>query len=145
MKQFAFRLQRLLDLRCREERELQQQLAAVDRARAGLLARLRDLEARRRGTRDLRRTALVGPLAMADLRMHAGVARQQDALASNLVDELARMEPTRRSLRSSLAKAMAARRAIERLRERAYECWKRDRQRHERRAEQDVVSQGAMA
>ena len=138
MKRFEFQLQRILDLRVREEREAQRNLAVFNRQRARLEERLRSAEQLRQNALEQRRASLVGDLAIDHLRLQATMVHQQDRQARQLMMELAAIEPEREEAQKLLFKAMAARRSLEWLRERKKNGWLREQRRQERRDEQEL-------
>ena len=143
MKRFSFRLERLLELRHRQERDLQQQLATINRQQELIKTKIRQVSEQQRRIQTAQRSALVGKVVIEDLRMHAGIAQQQDAFVRQLVEELARAEPARQVAQASLLRATAARRALERLREKAHTRWIQSCRRSERREEGELLGVGA--
>ena len=88
MKRFSFRLERLLELRNRQERDLRQQLATINRQQELIKTKIRQVSEQQRRIQTVQRSPLVGKVVIEDLRMHAGIAQQQDAFVRQLVEEL---------------------------------------------------------
>ena len=144
MKRFTFSLQRVLDLRLSREREAQRVLASVNRARSRIEECLRESEACRRQSAEQLRSGMVGVLSIDDLRLQASIGQQHARRARQLVFELAAIHPQLEAARQALAKAAAARRGLEYLRDRARQDWLRDCQRLERREEAEAVLVGGL-
>ena len=138
MKRFVFQLQRILDLRLREERQAQRNLAVLNRKRALVEDRLRSAETQRQAALEQRRSSLVGDLAIDQLRLQAVMVHQQDRQARQLMMELAAMEPEHEQARKVLLQATTARRSLDWLRERTKARWIREQRRQERRDEQEL-------
>ncbi|MBG81204.1 MAG: flagellar export protein FliJ [Phycisphaerae bacterium] len=138
MKRFKFQLQRILDVRMREERQAQRNLAVLNRQRSLIEQRLRSAESKRQTALEQRRSSLVGDLEIDQLRLQALMVHQQDRQARQLMLELAAMEPEREEARRILLQATTARRSLEWLRERTRARWLREQRRQERRDEQEL-------
>ncbi|MCH2152114.1 MAG: flagellar export protein FliJ [Phycisphaerales bacterium] len=138
MKRFKFQLQRILDVRMREERQAQRNLAVLNRQRSLIEQRLRSAESKRQTALEQRRSSLVGDLEIDQLRLQAVMVHQQDRHARQLMLELAAMEPEREEARRILLQATTARRSLEWLRERTRARWLREQRRQERRDEQEL-------
>ncbi len=132
-RRFAFRLQRVLDIRKRVELAARQELSVLNSQKNRLEEKLRDAERRRIESLHLHRSGMVGTLRIDMLRMHASVNRQEAGHARSLVLERAAIEPRIESARQVLSKATSERRGLEYLQEQAYDEWKRDCRRAERR------------
>ena len=141
MARFRFELEALLAKREREELDAQVAFAAAKRDRDAVARKVTALDATIADERDARRRAGQGgqTLEMREIRQQSAViasllaqrdaaARQERALAE--VQEQRRAELSTRS---------SAKRAIELLRERRYEEWKRERDRAEARELDDLV------
>ncbi|MDX2192475.1 MAG: flagellar FliJ family protein [Gemmatimonadales bacterium] len=129
MKRFQFRLERLLQLRTREEEERARDLVAARRQEADARARVEDARRRHADAR--------GRLADATADAQPAGAVQNLALAVDAAEgrlraeELAAGEATRVAevVRQAFDAARAARRALERLKETRRDTWLRDAER----------------
>lgn len=140
MARFAFRLERVLQLRVREERDRQIALAALERRRTELEGAIRACAARAREERALQADWLSpGGADVGAARSQAAAAVHEIARAQRLSIELAGVLRKRDEARTELARATAARRAIELLRERAFGEWLSTESRREDRALDDVT------
>jgi len=139
---FTFRLQALLEARARDERERQIEVGAVEAQRRGLEDAIRSRHAAARAGREDLRVALApgGPRSMAGVRLQAGASirleAQTQALAIELAGTLKRLEEAR----ERLLEASRARKAVELLREKRFEEWKREQDRREASEQDDLVS-----
>lgn len=124
MAGFRFKLQPVLDLRQREEREQQRIVAEIERARVEIEARIRAFHARIEDERCTLRERLTGGADLPGARLQANatifLTHRADAAVLELAGVYSRLETARRDL----AHATARRRAIELLRERQYEAWR---------------------
>jgi len=125
MAKFHFRLQPVLDLREREERAHQRVVAEIERSRIEIESRIRAYHARIEDERRALREQLVGGADLPGARLQANatifLTHRADAAVLELAGVYRRLETARRDL----AHATARRRAIELLRERQHEAWKR--------------------
>lgn len=144
-RRFKFRLQRVLDVRKRAELAARQALSILNSEKNRIEEKLRDAERRRIETLHLHRSSMVGTLQIDMLRMHASVNRQEAGHAHSLILERAALEPRIESARQSLLKASSERKGLEHLHARAYEEWKREYRRAERRDEFEVSMIGNIA
>lgn len=129
MTRFAFTLQPLLDLRRRREQQAQVALAAVNQQRLNLERRLRQQQELIRSDKHALRGRLVGLLDTDALRLQAVSAVQGMRTAQRLAVELAGVHKRLSTTRAELVEATRARRAIELLRDRRYEQWRREQSR----------------
>ena len=130
MPRFVFTLQALLDQRLHEERSKQLAVAAVEGQRAALEADIADRQRRIGGFKEDIRALLSTPepggvdlrtvrlQAAASLHMQAGTQR----LALNLAGVYQRLESARAELRA----ASTRRRAVELLKQKRHDQWKRE-------------------
>ncbi len=133
MKGFVFRLQPVLDMRQREERERQRVVAKLERERVEIETELRtcqDTVARER--EDLRDRLIGGGIDVSGARWQAHASldalRRSKHAALRLAGVIARTELARRSL----MEATSRRRAVELLRDRQFEAWKAEQNKRER-------------
>lgn len=138
MPRFTFRLQRVLELRQRTEDEHRRRVAAIEAERAAAEERLRSIQATITASRAEQRAMLAASAAtesrglnMTALRTHTGALMGLTAQAHRTALELAGILKRLEAARALLAKASADRKAVELLRERAYEQWKQEQSRRE--------------
>ena len=142
MARFRFRLETLLEVRRRMERARQGEVAAIERERLELEHAIRARRAAAEaGRADLRRALEPGgPRSVAPVRLQAGAAltleSQTHQLAIRLAGVLRRLEEAR----GRLLEASRDRRAVERLREKRHEAWKRETARREAVEQDDLTS-----
>jgi len=145
MTRFRFNLEQVLEQRRREEREAQTAFARVDRERIGLEDRLRGHQRSIIGfKRDLRAALTGGKIRFSDVRLQAGASLTVTAQAQADVLQLAGIHKRLEAERARLLEATRARKAVERLKERRYEQWKRAIDRKEA-AELDDLASGRAA
>lgn len=151
MPRFIFGLQALLDQRVQAERARRLAVAEVERERVALETEISALQRRIRAHKDDLRTFLSGrgvePGAagvdtgavrlQAGASLHAQLAAQRQAL--RLAGVYRRLE----SVRSDLRRATTDRRAVELLKERRYEEWKREQARRETAALDELATMAA--
>lgn len=140
MPPFHFTLDPLLKARRHEERRRQIEVAELETKRRGLEDALRRQQALIERDRQALRERLVGTLDAGELRLHATAALQQMRRAQRIVPELAVLHQALEAARARLAEAAGRRRALERLRELRREAWRRDRQRAEDAALDDLAA-----
>ena len=142
MPRFIFNLQRILDLRRRAEDDHRRRVAAIESERAAAEDRLRTIQHTITTARTEQRTMLtVGThLNTQALRTHTGAVMGLTAQAHRAALELAGILRRLESARALLAKASAERKAVELLRERAYEQWKLEQNRREIRELDEIGS-----
>jgi flagellar FliJ protein len=131
MARFRFKLQPVLDLREREERDHQRIVAEIERSRVEIESRIREYHARIEEERRMLREQLVGGADIPGARLQANatvfLTHRADAAVVELAGVYRRLEAARRDL----AHATARRRAIELLRERQHDAWRREWNRRE--------------
>jgi flagellar export protein FliJ len=139
MTRFKFPYVAVLDVRRAEERRQQQVVGELLQRQQGLQDELRRrqqfLDANRHRSRD----ALTGLVDIDGLRQHAGLAVQAMRRADAIVLELADLHRRVLEARTVLVDRMRQRRAVERLRDRMFDRWKRDMNRAQDRIEDDAA------
>lgn len=141
MAQFRFNLEHVLEQRRRAERDAQVAFAAINRERIGLESTIRgfqnsivgfkrDLRGALSGERDVEETA-GAPVTLLDVRLQAGASLMVMGKAQASVLELAGVHQRLEIARTALLDAAKARQAVELLRERKFEQWKREEARRE--------------
>ncbi|MBT8485263.1 MAG: hypothetical protein HKO59_17620 [Phycisphaerales bacterium] len=131
MARFRFRLEALLTARQEIERRHQREVADFERQRRDLEDTLRRHQQFITEGQAALRDRLVGAIEVDKLRTHAGTTLQLMRAAQRLVLEAAEVHQRLEEARARLASAAADRRAIELLRERRYEAWRRKIERAE--------------
>jgi flagellar export protein FliJ len=137
MAKFRFSLQSVLEMRQREERELMVAVAEIERDRRQLEDALRECQGRVQAAKSDIREQLtpveggIGAARQAEARWTAHAAQRSEVYAHQLVIKLSGVHRRLNEAKGRLSAAAAARRAVEVLRERRYEEWKRDRLRRE--------------
>ncbi len=147
MKPFAFPLQAVLEQREREERDRRIGLARFERLRNEIEARIRSHQASIvQAKRDVSAQAMSpteGGTMLVDMRalkLQTNTALHLRAKAQMLVVRLADLQKELERARADLATARARRRAVELLKEKAYEAWKKERARREAAELDDINS-----
>jgi flagellar FliJ protein len=125
MPRFRFKLDPVLETRRRAEQAKQRVVADLDRRRLEMEETLRRRQAAITAGKDSRRDQLVGRLDIAALRAHAGSTLQVIRDAHRILLELAGVHKQLDAARAELIEASRDRRAIELLRERRFEEWKK--------------------
>jgi flagellar FliJ protein len=146
MARFRFQLQPVLDARLRAEEERRRDVATLETERRRLEDRLRSGQVSISGARDDVRSALVGTVRPDALRAqaNASLARMRDA--QRLVLELAGVHRRLVVAQAALAEAAKQRRAIELVKERRFEAWRREQDRREQSALDEIATiRGARA
>lgn len=144
MARFRFDLQRLLDHRERVERDKQLAVAALERERIALEDRIRDHQRAITATKTDLRAALAGErLGDADgggasgrmdprsVRMQAGASLHLIVKTQQLALALAGLHKKINTARLELLEAATQRKAVELLRQRRYDRWRREEARRE--------------
>lgn len=145
MAAFKFEYEALLEIRRREERDRQVVVATLERERLAVEDRLRQCQNAIRAGREEMRAALgAGPSARASLdfgavRAQAAASFQLTVRAQRIAIQLAGATSRVESARAALLEASRRRRAIELLRERRYEAWKREQDKKEQAAIDELV------
>jgi flagellar FliJ protein len=140
MVRFRFALDPLLKTRGRHEQAIQREVADLERERLAMEDRIRRKQRLFAEGRDARRDSLTGTLNIDALRGHAGSALRVMRDTQRDVLELAGVHRRLDLARARLIEATRARRAVELLRERRYEAWRRDHERRETAAQDELAT-----
>ncbi|HRQ72129.1 MAG TPA: flagellar export protein FliJ [Phycisphaerales bacterium] len=127
MPRFVFKLEPVLNLREREEREHQRAVAVLERERMRLEAFIRECQRASRAERLVLRDALAegGRVDLWPVRMQAAAAGELTTRAARAAVELAGLTKRIEQARALLIEATKRRRAMELLKERRLEEWRR--------------------
>lgn len=143
MAKFRFNLEPVLQQRRAQERERQRVVGELEQERMALEARLREWNDTLRDGREELREALGssagGTVAVAEVRMHATASLRMVAEAERLAVALAGQYRKIERARVELLEAARSRRAVEMLRERRFEEWKREQEKREREAVDEIA------
>ena len=131
MTRFRFQLQPLLDVREREEHAAQRTVAELETMRRRMEEQIRRRQHDLAEGKQVLRGALVGSLDFAALRLHAASAVQVMRSGHRQVLELAGVMKRLEQARILLTECARRRRAIELLRDRRLEEWRREQDRAE--------------
>lgn len=143
MARFRFQLQPVLDARLRAEDDRRRAVADLEMERRRLEDGLRRRQAAITGARDDVRAALVGTVRPEDLRAQANASLAGMRDAQRTVLELAGLHRRLETARAALAEAARERRAIELVKERRYDAWRRDLERREQAALDEIATNRA--
>ncbi|MCZ6836365.1 MAG: flagellar FliJ family protein [Planctomycetota bacterium] len=139
MPRFVFTLDPLFRARQRVEETLQRQVAHIERERLELERKIRrQQEAISEGKRAMQ-DQLVGTLCMGDLRDQAGSTLRVMRDTQKVVLELAGIHKRLDATRQGLLEASKERRAIELLRERREEQWRKKLEKAENEAMDELA------
>lgn len=144
MGKFRFALQPVLNQRMRTEEERLVAVAELERQRIGLEDEIRVLQGRIEFEREELRTGLDATVQVAAIRMQAAASLHAVAEAQKLVFKLAGVHQRLKVARGRLVEAIAARKALELLKERRLADWKMGIEKREARVLDDVGTFGAM-
>lgn len=141
MATFVFELEAVLEQRGREEKQRQRAVAELERQRLTVEGRVEQIRSRlSEGRESMRRSLGAGgavPMEAVRLQstssLHDLIALQRAAL------ELAGVHQRLGAARARLMEATVARKAVEALRTRRYEAWRRERARIENNAMDDLA------
>jgi len=140
---FRFNLEAVLTQRRAIEQEKQRVVGDLERERLAMEARLRDWNDSLRVGRDELREALGsaggGTVSVADVRLHAASSLRMVAEAERLAVTLAGLYRRIERARVDLLEAARSRRAVELLKERRREEWKRDQDKREAEAVDEIA------
>lgn len=134
MPRFIFKLQAVLTQRQAAERRCQSAVAALERERAGVEGRIRELQRAIVTAREDVRAGLAaggGALDIGGVRLAAGASLHLVAQAQRAVIELSGIHGRLDAARLQLLRAATRRRAVELLRDRRYEEWLASERRRE--------------
>jgi flagellar export protein FliJ len=143
MAKFVFRLEPLLKARRREEENEQRAVAELQRQRMALEDTLRRHQRSITHGKESLRGGLAGALDMRALRLEAGSALHLVRKAQQVVLQLAGLGQRQDSARARLLEARKRRRALELLRERRFEQWRRALDRAEDARLDDLATNAA--
>lgn len=141
MSRFRFNLQPVLDQRERDEREKQLAFAAFDRQRIELENRIRRCQSMMDEEKRVMRDALGagGSVDLQSVKLQAGATLGHHLDAHRAVLELAGVFTKLEHAREELIRASAARKAVELLKERAYEEYKKEQNAREARETDELA------
>ena len=138
-RRFVFRLEAVLGQRRRVERHKQRTLAGLQLQRVQLEDRIRQIQSGLGQERDDLRGMLTGAVDVAAVRHASGASLHGIILLQRAALELAGLIRRIEIARADLASAMVARKAVENLRAKQYEEWKREISRREDAQLDDLV------
>lgn len=141
MKKFAFKLQKLLELRQFEEDKAKAVLAQAIGVAEGLKAELRQIAEDRVAT-NASRSGLADPVTMQAIERYI---IRLDTRKEQALQELAQAELVVEEKRAILAEAVKQRKILEKLRENKYAEWKKERQKEDDKILDDIVTAKAAA
>lgn len=139
MAKFQFKLEGVLKARAHEEDRCLCEVAKLEQARQDLEDSLRRRQQRIGESRRSVRDRLVGSIQSASVRMQANASLSLMRDAQRTVLELAGLHRQLEEARRLLTDASVKRRAIELLRERRYQEWKRDLVRREQSSQDELA------
>ncbi|MGD9692777.1 MAG: flagellar export protein FliJ [Phycisphaerales bacterium] len=143
MAKFRFNLEAVLTQRRAKEQEKQRVVGELERDRLTLEGRLRTWNESLRAGREEMREALGspggGPVSVGDVRLHAAASLRMVAEAERLAVALAGLYRKIERARGELLDAARSRRAVELLKERRYEEWKREQDKREAEAVDEIA------
>ncbi|MHC5006805.1 MAG: flagellar export protein FliJ [Planctomycetota bacterium] len=125
MAKFVFRLEPLLKARRRAEQNEQRAVAEIERQRMALEDMLRAHQRNISHGKETLRGSLAGTLDMRALRLEAGAGLHLVRKAQQVVLQLAGLGQRQETARAKLIEATKRRRALELLKERRFEQWKK--------------------
>lgn len=143
MARFRFQLQPVLDARLRAEDDRRREVSELEGERRRLEEGLRRRQEAITGTRDEVRSSLIGAVRPDELRSQANASLTHMRDAQRTVLELAGLHRRLETARASLAEAAKARRAIELVKERRQEAWRRENDRREQAALDELATNRA--
>ncbi len=136
MKKFTFKLEKLLELRQFEEDKAKAALAEAIAVSERLKAELRQIAEDRVAT-NTSRHGLSDPVAMQTIERY--IVRL-DTRKEQVLQELAQAELVVEEKRTLFAEAMRQRKIIDKLREKKYAEWKKERQKEEEKIIDEIVT-----
>ncbi len=143
MAGFVFRLKPLLEARKRAEQDAQRDVAVLERQRLDLEQQLRGHQQNLARDKHELRGSLTGAIDLRSLRLGAGAALHVVRLAQQAVLQLVGLSRRLESAREKLLEATTRRRAIELLRDRRYQRWKKALDKAETAALDEFAARGA--
>ena len=142
MPRFVFKLEPVLEQRTREERERQKAVADLQRQRASLEDEIRAcqraIDQEKSDPRDLLGAGGGGAVDLRGARMQAGASLHHMARAQRAVLKLAGLHKRIEIARGALLEATKRRKAVENLRQRRLDEWKREQDAIEARELDDL-------
>ncbi len=143
MPRFVFKLEPLLEQRRAQEREKQIVVAKIERERQELIrflsAAQMEIGSHKRDLSSLLAGGEGRAVRMTPVRLQAGASLHAEARARHLTIKLAGVYKRLHAAQSELASAMAARRAVELLKERRHSEWLHEQARREAAETDDLV------
>lgn len=140
MPRFRFNLEPLLTYRKRIEGDKQRALAVLERRRLEIEDHIREMQQRIVENKSELGRSLVGAVDTAAIRSQAAMSMQLDAQTRRLVLVLAEVYRRIERARAELLEARTRAKAIDRLRDRRYEDWKRALTKRESSAIDDLTT-----
>jgi len=131
MGRFVFKLQTLLDMRKREEDAVLRTLTGLLNRKTSIEERLRRQQIEFMESKQTMRDKMVGVLDTDALRLHAHNSLNVMRAAQTSAIELAGLGNRINHVREQLTSARTKRRAVELLKERRFEEWRRAEERRE--------------
>lgn len=139
MAKFRFKLEPVLTLRERAERDRQAELGAIHAERRDLEGQLRGIQDQIRDGKDQWRSSLAGSVNALAARQTAVASLYLQARAQRLVLQLAGVHKRLEAARLALVEASRERRAVELLKEKRRSEWQRELSRAEDAAVDDLA------
>lgn len=137
MRRFAFRLEKVLELRAYREREWELKLADVTGRLLGVEREIEQWAGRRVAA--AQRTVEAGPVDMDDMRNRAAYVALVDGRVGALHSRLASLEVERERIRERYLEASRRRKALSRLKERRSDEYYEDSLRDEYRMLDEIA------
>ncbi len=149
MARFRFPLQRLLEHRLREEREKQHAVAECETERARIedeiRRRQRSITAFKSDLRDSLAGGATGRFDVTSVRLQANASLSMVFQTQQLAIQLAGVHRRLDAARAELLEKTTQRRAVELLRDRQFEEWRRDQLKREFRELDEIAMKGVAA
>ncbi len=140
MPRFRFNLDPLLKHRHRLEGDKQRALAVLDRRRLEIENHIREMQQRIVENKAELGRSLIGAVDTSAIRAQAAMSMQLDAQTRRLVLVLAEVYRRIERARAELLEARTRAKAIDRLRDRRYEDWRRALSKRETAANDDLTT-----
>ncbi len=141
MPTFEFRYQTLLNHRRRIEDERQRDLAMHMRSRMIFMEQLEQIQQTIRRSKHDMAGSLVGRVNLSEVGRFAGYSRQAENRGRQIVYKLAQAEKDIQQAREKLLDATHRRKALELLRDKHERRWRREQERAERAALDEMSTQ----
>jgi len=136
MKKFSFKLEKLLELRLFEEDKAKAALAEAIAVSERLKAELRQIAENRAAT-NASRAGISDPVTMQSIELYI---IRLDTRKEQALQELAQAELVVEEKRKLFAEAMRQRKIIDKLKEKKYDQWKKERQKEEESIVDEIVT-----